>query len=1040
MQIAPKAFTVLLHLVENRDRMVSKGELLDTFWPPTISDSVLQSTIRLVRQAIEDDGRQQRLIRTHHGRGFRFVAPVAVDDDPPAEATATSAIASSPGARLRPVSSVPTFEERRLAAALACRVCAGAPAAQPAGRGFAGSTHPDRPADDGAVLADAEETFLTRAMRLVEEHGGLVLHTMLDGFTALFAAGHGLDKGTRRAVLFAAELARSAEARALKTAGGGFGVGIDAGRLPVVAAPAAVPFRSLSNSVLKSALSLAERAAPGEAALSARAASHVGPDLRRYMTSTDGLPLDRLAPASLDPTVGEAPGLAHFVGRRAELAFLRNGLDGVGRGRGHTVVLTGEAGIGKSRLLLEFLKSAEQDYLHCLVLHCDPRTRDTPLSVMRQLCRALGDAVPHGFAAALPTDPVDRALWQDLMGAQTAEDPPRLSLSPHMRRQRTFRLIFDLLRGFADKRVVVLAFEDIHWMDATSREALTYLSQRLDGLAVLLIVTTRPVEDMRAGDGLSMTSLWLSPLDRRDSLDLVRSKLGEKALGKGDAEALVQRAGGNPFFLEELSLVFETGADPASDLPDTVQDAIAVRIDRFSPDARALWLATSVIGPHAPADLMARVVDWEVAQFEAALSNLLISGVLVEEPLLDQRAFRFHHILLQEAAYAMLAPGDRVAMHRRIAGIIRDAVVGIEPERLAWHHQEAGDPMAAIGQWRQAARAAHQRSANREAIAFARNGLGLLCSLPANETALRQELELQLTLAPALIESEGYGSDEVGAAYRRARELSRSATSPRTEFRILVGLWNYNWVRGDLQRARRHAEELLLIADRVAEPTLQLRAQACMGEVLFHLAEFAAAGAHLERACALFAGLREVTPATRVPAVACHSYAAWTASFLGKSAVAMARGTAALSIADELVHPFSKALALALVAESLLFEGEVAACLDMARDAERISRREGFPFWRGTALVVRGWAEVQSGEVEGGLAALREGIAVFEATGARVQLANWYGLLAEALLAAGDAAAARDAVDTARDWARRTGDVFFLPRIEQTARALARTT
>jgi len=213
-----------------------------------------------------------------------------------------------------------------------------------------------------------------------------------------------------------------------------------------------------------------------------------------------------------------------------------------------------------------------------------------------------------------------------------------------------------------------------------------------------------------------------------------------------------------------------------------------------------------------------------------------------------------------------------------------------------------------------------------------------------------------------------------------------------------------------------------------------------MGEVLFHLAEFAAAGAHLERACALFAGLREVTPATRVPAVACHSYAAWTASFLGKSAVAMARGTAALSIADELVHPFSKALALALVAESLLFEGEVAACLDMARDAERISRREGFPFWRGTALVVRGWAEVQSGEVEGGLAALREGIAVFEATGARVQLANWYGLLAEALLAAGDAAAARDAVDTARDWARRTGDVFFLPRIEQTARALARTT
>lgn len=253
---------------------------------------------------------------------------------------------------------------------------------------------------------------------------------------------------------------------------------------------------------------------------------------------------------------------------------------------------------------------------------------------------------------------------------------------------------------------------------------------------------------------------------------------------------------------------------------------------------------------------------------------------------------------------------------------------------------------------------------------------------------------------------------------------------------MLVGLWNYAWVRGDLAQAHGHAGELLALAAGRGDPTLQVRAYACMGEILFHMGDFPAAAEHLDTACRLFADCAEVRAATRVPAVACHCYAAWTASFLGRPAEARAFCDAAGGIADALLQPFSMALHLALKAELLLFEGDVLACRDTAREAAALSRREGFPFWHGTALVNLGWAEAHAGDPAAGLARLQQGIRLFEATGARVQLANWYGLLAEVLVLTGDHRAALTACETAAGWARKTGDRFFLPRIERIWTAL----
>ncbi len=1027
--IARKPFQVLQHLLEHRDRLVSKRELLEIFWPRVVSENVLQTTIRQIRIAVGDDGRSQGVIRTYHGEGFRFIAPVAVATDVATAAPdgvpspeqafgpqpALQGLAEAPMPPPIPGLRAATLDEHRLSAVLACRLSVDGAA-------------------DGRVRSNAISTMLRHAERLVESHGGMVLQEMSDGFTAVFGAAVDAEKGTSRAYDCARDLALKAVEAEPQTAVAQPRFGLDVGRFPVMAVRSEARARALQSRVLKSALVLADRAGRQQVALSDRAASHLGPEVRRRRTVTGAVPLLRALPGSDAAAASVGRGFADFVGRQAEMAFLTDTLERTMSGRGGMVVLCGEAGIGKSRLLTEFLALADTQGCPCLTLLSDPRDRNTPMGMMASLARRIDAALGAGNAEEGRLDTVEDALWRDLLDAG-ADAGVLAMLSPHARRQRSFRVLLTHLARLAKRGPMVLAIEDAHWLDATSRDFLDHLGRAVDGIAVMAVVTSRPEPGPAQIDAPVATTLRLPPLQPADGLQLVRGRSGVAGMRDEDARALVERAAGNPLFLEQLLVAVDGGADPLRDLPDTVQEVIAVRFGRLSTRARALLLATAVIGPQARRTAMAGAVAWDETELDAALSELLDAAVLVEDMLEAEGKFRFRHILLQNVAYAMLAPQDRQDLHSRIARLLAQDDQAAEPERLAWHYQEAGETVAAVAQWTRAARLAQRRSASREAVAFAHNGLRLMRE-SRDQTSVGRELELQLTLAPALAATMGYGSDEVGIAYRRARDLSRLAGTPRGEFRMLVGLWNYAWVRGDLAQARGHAGELLALASSRGDPTLQLRAHACMGEILFHMADFSAASDHLANACQLFADSAEVQAATRVPAVACHCYAAWTASFLGRSAEAHEFCDTAGGIADALLQPFSMALHLALKAELLLFEGDVLACRDTAREAAALSLREGFPFWHGTALVNLGWAEAHAGDPAGGLARLQEGISVFEATGARVQLANWYGLLAEVFHLAGDRKNARTACDTAADWARRTGDLFFLPRIERTRAAL----
>lgn len=1003
VQIAPKPFAILVYLIENRERMVSKLDLLETFWSPSVSDNVLQSAIRQIRKALGDDGQSQRFIRTHHGHGFTFAAKVRMDE----------ADLPQPHEDVVEKPDVACFDEQRRGTLLACRLQ---------------NRTVDAPRARLRQTDTAIDNMFDEAARCVAAHHGVLLHTMPDGFTAVFGTLRSVEGCTNRAIDCAAELSNSPAARALDRCGQDLRFGIDTGRFPLIEGAVSGPVRGLPHGAIHAALTLAEGACAGQAVVSDRAASHLSEDLRRHVSDTRQLSFQDLPDRAARSTVRRPGEFADFIGRRSELALLMDRLARAARGRGQAFLLCGEAGLGKSRLLAEFLAIGAQNGVDRILVAADPRAQNTPAHVIGMLCRKLAEARLLDPAHGGFDDPVDLSIWRALNSREDASEATQ-PLSQRERRNRIVRMLHALCAAHEPDRSLVIAIEDIHWLDETSRDALKALTHAIADLPVLVIATARPGTAAAGWTTPGATQLWLHPLDPEDSLALIRSRFEPDAIGAEVALGLVSRAAGNPFYLEELCLAVASDRKASSALPDTVREVIAARIDALPVASRTAVLAASAVGPEVPIALLQAVLDWSSNELDTALDPLLSEGLLVEDILAEAAGVRFRHELLRDAAHDMLALEPRAALHRRIATLLQAGPEVPLPERLARHLEEAGDTAAAVDQWTEAARRASRSAAFQETIAFAENGLAQIAALQGGD-ASGKELRLQMTLAATRSAAHGYGARDVARSYRRARMLAKATGAVETEFSAVVGLWNHAWVLGDLPRARAFSRDLFTIAEQQGDRALRLRANACKGGILFHAGDFDAALAHLETACDLFMDSGATRSRTQKTVVAARCYAAWAASWLGREKTAAHHMKTAEALAAELGHSLTTALFLSLKAEWRLFERDAHGCLGAAAEAGVLSRRDGIPFWHGTALVLRGWATARIDEPAAGLETIRHGLGVFERTGARIQLAQWYGLLAEAHLADGDTDAARLAAQTGADWAHKTGDVYFLPRIQ----------
>jgi len=404
---------------------------------------------------------------------------------------------------------------------------------------------------------------------------------------------------------------------------------------------------------------------------------------------------------------------------------------------------------------------------------------------------------------------------------------------------------------------------------------------------------------------------------------------------------------------------------------------------------------------------------------------------LYQQGLPPQATYLFKHALIQDTAYQSLLRSTRQQYHQRTAQVLetRFPETGeTQPELLAHHYTEAGLGAQAIPYWQRAGQKAIQRSAHAEAIAHITQGLEVLPTLPDTVERSYQELLLQTTLGPSLMAARGFAAPEVGLAYARARELCRQMGETPQLFPVLYGLYRFYLLRAELHTARELGEQLLTLAQPQQDPALLLPAHRALGDALFWLGEMAAARAHLEQGIVLYNPQQHRSLAFLYgddPGVDCLSYVAWVLWWLGYPDQALQRIEAALTLARQLAHPMSLARALSFVAWLHQFRREGWAVQEQAETAIALTTEQGIPIWTGVGTTLRGGALVEQGQGEEGLAEMRQGLAVYQATGAELARPYWLALLAEGYAKLGRLEDGLSTLNEALTAAHNTGECWW---------------
>lgn len=961
--VSPKNFEVLVYLIEHRDRMVPKSELMEVFWSTNTSDAALQKAISQLRRNLGAPQPEGSVIRTYHGRGFRFVAE-AVTLDSRTDANAAPK---------------PLLGETRSVTV----ICALLPAGQ----------------------SGSAQAALDHAKHIVEQHDGRLVRTLIDGFVASFGNAPVFEDSARMASHCAFALAHSPA---------NWRLGLDSGII-AFKEPSDETGWVLPGEIEQNAARLAQTAHPSEALLSDTVAGQIHDE---FETSKRGDAIGLIAAGPMRTGIPARPRKiqSRFVGRGPDKMFLDTQLNLTGQQRGQTVTLLGPPGIGKSRMVSEFLSDLDASRFSHQLLQCLPGLQNTPYAPIGVLCRALFATPPQ----TVVRDDIDAALWRLMIGQNERQDAAHLDgLSDRRRQQRLRDVLLRALDTATQDRAMVLVFEDTHWLDPASEALLRTVLPALESKPLMILLTTRPV-DVPLPTG---QMLQLMPLSQADSAILLEEAAGGATLSPQQITSLVARADGNPFFIEELALTMSMGGDASTDVSLTVHAVIAARISALDVGLRQMLYVLAVLAPPADTQQIQALTHDSAQQIEQTADALVRMGFLRRQP----DGFVFQHMLINDTAYAMIDPNDRRALHAQIAAVLEDSEQPQRPERLAWHHQEAGNSAAAIAYWTKASRAAIRQSAWTEAAKFAENGLALVSPHAAKADQL--ELDLLLCAAPALIALRGFPDPRVGQAYERASALNRKIGCDKAEIRVRVGQWINTWVRGRLDEALGHAEALVALSQRYPDPAFVSQGHASRGQVLMHMGELAGALEQLELG---LAPLRDTPPATaqaQNSAVSCAAYASWVASMMGQEARALDLLDYSRQLATLRDNPYASAIHFALCSETWMYLGQIERCYDYGNSAVEISRENDFAFWLGTGLVMQGWSSGQLGRFDDAFDWIDEGIRVFAATGAGVQLANWHGLKSETQLRAGQVESALITAGDALNFADSVGDVYFTPRI-----------
>jgi predicted ATPase len=603
-----------------------------------------------------------------------------------------------------------------------------------------------------------------------------------------------------------------------------------------------------------------------------------------------------------------------------------------------------------------------------------------------------------------------------LLSISTAERYPLPSLSPQRRRERTLEAVVAQFNAVAGKRPVLAVFEDVHWMDPSSRDLLDLIVEQAERLPVLLIATARPEFNLPWTGQPHVTALSLRRLGRDESGKLVLGIIRHPAaLASKVVDDIVERSDGVPLFLEELTkAVLETSrasAAPATSpaVPATLHASLMARLDRLGSAAKEIAQVGAAIGRHFSYELLATAARLSEPELQQALSRIVDAGLLFQRGVPPQATFLFKHALVQDTAYTTLPRGHRQALHARIAHALEEkfpSVAKTQPEFVAHHLTEARMLEQAVAYWCRAGQRSVAKSAFVEAIGQLRRGLLLIADLPDTVARKQQEVDLQVTLAAALRFPKGYAHPEVSEALGRARSLILETEGAGTiaYFGMLFGLVGVNYIGGRPKVAREHAEEFLSLAQSLTQPQLLLMGHQLVGMTLIVIGDYPAALAHLERAVGLYKPEEYHELAYRFggdPGVRALSIRAWALWHGGRFDQAN-EGYEALRQARQSVHLETLAYGLSYNCLTAVSARRAVEAEELANELTVFAREHGFALLYGYGLILQGWVMAQRQPGEAAVQQIRDGLAAARAAGSRFHEPIVLGLLADALGLAGE--------------------------------------
>jgi transcriptional regulator with AAA-type ATPase domain/tetratricopeptide (TPR) repeat protein len=690
-----------------------------------------------------------------------------------------------------------------------------------------------------------------------------------------------------------------------------------------------------------------------------------------------------------------------FVGRARELARLRDLLAAAERGRGQVVDVMGEPGVGKSRLLHEFRRTVGPDRVLYLEGRCTAHGASTPylpLVHLLQQCFGFTEAdgseairvrVREGVARLGLSAGTVAPYLLHLLGVPGRPGDGVAGSSPESVRARTVDALRYVMIAASQQRPVILAIEDLQWMDPTSVASLAVLAPSVAASRILVLTTCRRGHRPPWLGRAHASQIDLDRLGPTESLTIVQALLAGREVAAGVADALVSKADGIPFFLEELARVIV--ADPASrvpGIPDTVHEAIAARVDRLAPADRDLLQGAAVLGRDVPRALLREMSGLADPEFGIALSRLRVTGFL-RETAADPEGCGFTHVLTQETAYRSLTAERRRALHEAAAAAIekrQPELADRHPEVLAHHLTEAGATTAAA-YWHRAGRLAIRRSANAEALAHLRRALVLLEAQPRGAERARAELGLQLTVGAALVADRGYGARELDLTMGRLEALIGEVVDAPEVPVARFALCRFSIARADLAAAGRFGQEMLTAAG--SDPEALVPASVAAGITDFYLGRFLRAREHFERALAVHEPRFAEAQIARYGndmRVAALGFLGWTCALTGELDRAARLAEECVTRARESGHPLTLAVALNWAGLVRCERHEPAQAARLGEELLDLSREQSFAFFAALALGLLGWARLARGERAAGAELLRQGFDRYRAASQRVGL------------------------------------------------------